>query len=52
MKKLSDELLIESYHKARELNLSSEFIQLIESELQRRSLTRYKKMAFEQKVFA
>lgn len=38
MKKLSDELLIESYKKAKKLNLSSEFIGLIESELQRRSL--------------
>lgn len=40
MKKLSDELLIESYFKAKELNLSSDFIQLIESELHRRSLTK------------
>ena len=30
MKRLSDELLIESYNKAKELNLSSEFIHLIE----------------------
>ena len=38
MRKLSDELLIESYFKARELNLSPEFIGLIESEIHRRSL--------------
>lgn len=38
MKNLSDELLIESYFKARELNLSPEFINLIESEMHRRSL--------------
>ncbi|EKN64394.1 sporulation inhibitor A [Neobacillus bataviensis LMG 21833] len=38
MRKLSDELLIESYYKARELNLSPEFIDLIESEINRRSL--------------
>lgn len=38
MRKLSDELLIESYFKARELNLSPDFIILIESEIHRRSL--------------
>ncbi|MGG3469344.1 sporulation histidine kinase inhibitor Sda [Neobacillus pocheonensis] len=38
MRKLSDELLIESYFKARELNLSPDFINLIESEIHRRSL--------------
>ncbi|MEH7178830.1 sporulation histidine kinase inhibitor Sda [Neobacillus vireti] len=38
MRKLSDELLIESYFKARELNLCPEFIQLIETEIHRRSL--------------
>lgn len=38
MRKLSDELLIESYNKARELNLSPDFISLIESEIHRRSL--------------
>jgi developmental checkpoint coupling sporulation initiation to replication initiation len=38
MKNLSDELLIESYYKAKELNLSPEFIALIEKEIQRRSL--------------
>lgn len=39
MRKLSDELLIESYHKARELKLNPEFIRLIETEIHRRSLT-------------
>lgn len=39
MEKLSDELLVESYFKARELNLSADFISLIEAEIQRRSLT-------------
>ncbi|MED4870869.1 sporulation histidine kinase inhibitor Sda [Geobacillus stearothermophilus] len=39
MKHLSDELLIESYFKAKELNLSPEFIELIEKEIQHRSLT-------------
>ncbi|MHC0035834.1 sporulation histidine kinase inhibitor Sda [Pseudoneobacillus sp. C159] len=39
MRKLSDELLIESYFKARELNLSQEFITLIELEIHRRSLS-------------
>jgi developmental checkpoint coupling sporulation initiation to replication initiation len=38
MRKLSDELLIESYYKARELKLSQDFILLIESEIHRRSL--------------
>lgn len=38
MRKLSDELLIESYFKARELNLSPDFILLIENEMERRSL--------------
>ncbi|GGD04210.1 sporulation protein [Pontibacillus chungwhensis BH030062] len=38
MEHLSDELLIESYYKATELNLSAEFIKLIEEELQRRSI--------------
>jgi developmental checkpoint coupling sporulation initiation to replication initiation len=38
MKKLSDDLLIESYYKATELNLSPDFIHLIESEIKRRSL--------------
>ncbi|MDP4106105.1 MAG: sporulation histidine kinase inhibitor Sda [Bacillota bacterium] len=38
MRNLSDELLIESYYKAIELNLSTEFIHLIESEINRRCL--------------
>ncbi|MDA1474758.1 sporulation histidine kinase inhibitor Sda [Bacillus sp. CLL-7-23] len=38
MKKLSDELLIESYIKANEMNLNREFIELIEIEIKRRSL--------------
>ncbi|MCJ8006907.1 sporulation histidine kinase inhibitor Sda [Lederbergia wuyishanensis] len=40
MKKLSDELLLESYYKAKNLKLGSDFIQLIESELHRRSLVK------------
>lgn len=39
MKKLSDELLVESYFKAKELNLSADFILLIETEIHRRSLS-------------
>lgn len=39
MKNLSDELLIETYYKAIELNLSRDFIELIRLELNRRSLT-------------
>jgi len=39
MRKLSDELLIESYYKAIELKLSTDFIRLIESEIHRRSLS-------------
>ncbi|MFC4618066.1 sporulation histidine kinase inhibitor Sda [Camelliibacillus cellulosilyticus] len=38
MDKLSNELLIESYFKAKELKLSDDFIQLIEQEIRRRSL--------------
>lgn len=38
MQKLSDKLLIESYLKATELQLNPEFIQLIEKEMERRSL--------------
>ncbi|MFG6114255.1 sporulation histidine kinase inhibitor Sda [Halobacillus sp. MO56] len=38
MEHLTDKLLIESYHKALELNLSKEFIELIEEELHRRSI--------------
>ena len=47
MKKLSDELLIESYYKAKRLNLSPEFISLIEMELHRRSLASKPKFAFQ-----
>ena len=39
MNKLSDDLLIESYYKAQKLNLSTEFIRLIEVEILRRSLS-------------
>jgi developmental checkpoint coupling sporulation initiation to replication initiation len=39
MKKLSDELLVESYFKAKELKLSKDFILLIETEIHRRSLS-------------
>lgn len=39
MQKLSDDLLLESYFKARNLKLSSDFIRLIETEIHRRSLT-------------
>lgn len=38
MEKLSDDLLIESYVKARELQLNREFIHLIEQEIHRRAL--------------
>ncbi|HLR66523.1 sporulation histidine kinase inhibitor Sda [Virgibacillus alimentarius] len=38
MEHLSDELLLESYHKANELNLSPDFILLIKEEIQRRCL--------------
>ena len=39
MKNLSDELLIDAYFKAIKLNLSKDFIQLIEREIQRRALS-------------
>ena len=39
MRKLSDELLIETYHKAKELDLSPDFISLIEKEIHRRSIS-------------
>ncbi|TMN21025.1 sporulation histidine kinase inhibitor Sda [Lentibacillus cibarius] len=39
MEDLSDELLLESYYKANELNLSPDFIYLIEKEISRRNLT-------------
>lgn len=38
MENLSDELLIESYFKAKELKLSQDFIVLIKTEINRRSL--------------
>jgi developmental checkpoint coupling sporulation initiation to replication initiation len=40
VKKLSDEMLIETYFKAKKLKLSPEFIRLMESEIKRRSLAR------------
>lgn len=39
MENLSDELLIESYEKARNLNLSHDFLMLIKKEIDKRSLT-------------
>lgn len=39
MNHLSDELLIESYHKANELNLCPDFIKLIKNEIVKRNLT-------------
>ncbi|MFT8318316.1 MAG: sporulation histidine kinase inhibitor Sda [Sporolactobacillus sp.] len=38
MENLSDDLLIESYHKAKQYQLSEDFIDLIEKELERRKL--------------
>ncbi|MYL47883.1 sporulation histidine kinase inhibitor Sda [Halobacillus litoralis] len=38
MKQLSDSLLIQSYHKAIELNLSDEFIEQIKQEINARSI--------------
>jgi len=38
MESLSDELLIESYYAARELNLSKDFLSLIKKEIDKRSL--------------
>ena len=38
MEQLSDELLIESYQKAQELELCDEFLSLIEKEIKKRSL--------------
>ncbi|MDG5786510.1 sporulation histidine kinase inhibitor Sda [Evansella sp. AB-P1] len=37
MKYLSDALLLETYYKARELDLSEDFISLIKQEINRRS---------------
>lgn len=45
MNNLSDDLLIESYFKAVDLNLSHEFIALIKKEIERRSLTHKIKMS-------
>jgi developmental checkpoint coupling sporulation initiation to replication initiation len=45
MRKLSDDLLIESYFKAKELNLSKDFILLIETEIHRRSLAHRMKVS-------
>jgi developmental checkpoint coupling sporulation initiation to replication initiation len=39
MQNLSDELLIETYYKAVELNLNHDFIELIRVEIARRSLS-------------
>ncbi|RBW70643.1 sporulation histidine kinase inhibitor Sda [Bacillus taeanensis] len=39
MADLSDDLLIESYQKAQDLQLSVDFITLIQKELERRSLS-------------
>lgn len=42
MKRLSDELLIESYDKANEMNLSPDFLSLILDEMKRRNLVESK----------
>jgi len=39
MKSMSDEILIDSYLKARELNLNKDFLSLLEEEIERRNLT-------------
>ncbi|WP_199613598.1 sporulation histidine kinase inhibitor Sda [Paenibacillus alkalitolerans] len=36
---ISDELLIEVYHKSKELNLSQDFLSILLEEINRRSLT-------------
>lgn len=38
MERLSDELLLEALHQAKELNLSADFILLIEEELEHREI--------------
>ena len=38
MKKLSDELLLDAYNTALKLKLSSDFIELLEKEMNRRNL--------------
>lgn len=40
MRRLSDNLLIESYSKAKKLKLSPDFIHLIEKEIERRLLNK------------
>lgn len=45
MEHLSDDLLIESYYTANKLNLSPDFIALIEEEIDRRKLTHKIKLA-------
>lgn len=37
LRDLSDDLLIETYQKAKELNLAADFVSLIEQEINRRS---------------
>ncbi|WP_425433658.1 sporulation histidine kinase inhibitor Sda [Natribacillus halophilus] len=39
MRNLSDEMLIEAYERALSLNLSDDFIAVIQSEMERRALT-------------
>ncbi|SER98697.1 sporulation histidine kinase inhibitor Sda [Psychrobacillus sp. OK032] len=41
MSKMSDELLLESYKRAKEMKLSIDFISLLENEICRRSLILY-----------
>lgn len=38
MQNLSDELLVETYHKARELNLSDDFLNLVLKEIELRAM--------------
>jgi len=38
VEQLSNELLLESYHKANELDLSTDFVALIEEEMSKRDL--------------
>lgn len=38
MKSLTDELLLETYSKAKELNLEEDFIILLKNEIERRNL--------------
>lgn len=47
MKNLSDELLLESYIKARQLNLSPDFLMLIKKEIDKRRLTNKVKQLLE-----